>query len=44
VRVHVPKNGFLRRSLSTNLENYVSRKGNVLYAYVGNFWTITNVA
>jgi hypothetical protein len=30
--VHFPKNGFLRRSLNSILEKYVSGKANVLYA------------
>jgi hypothetical protein len=30
--IHVPKNGFLRRSLNNILTNYVSGKANVMYA------------
>jgi hypothetical protein len=30
--VHVPKNSFLRRSLNSILEKYVSGKANAMYA------------
>jgi hypothetical protein len=40
--VHAPKNDFLRETLNSNLENCVSGKANAMYAYIGNFWAITD--